>query len=90
VLTPRATVEAIQAGYRPLVHLPALPESVRDLIRRYPVPGSRPLLRCTTTAPHRDTRSRLQGGLFGDSCKLFTLLRVPHQERFKRRRLPAT
>lgn len=26
VLTPRATVEAIRAGYRPLVHLSALPE----------------------------------------------------------------
>jgi hypothetical protein len=28
VLTPRATVEAIRAGYRPLVHLYALPERV--------------------------------------------------------------
>jgi hypothetical protein len=28
VLTPRATVEAIRAGYRPLVHLHALPERV--------------------------------------------------------------
>jgi hypothetical protein len=28
VLTPRATVEAIRAGYRPLVHLHALPEMV--------------------------------------------------------------
>ena len=41
VLTPRATVEAIRAGYRPLVHLPALPERVCGLIRRCPVLGSR-------------------------------------------------
>src|SRR5580704_975760 len=34
VLTPRATVEAIRAGYRPLVYLSALPERVCGLIRR--------------------------------------------------------
>jgi hypothetical protein len=33
VLTPRATVDAIRAGYRPLMHLQALPESVCGLIR---------------------------------------------------------
>jgi hypothetical protein len=37
VLTPRATVEAIRAGYRPLVHLPALPDTACGLIRRCPV-----------------------------------------------------
>ncbi|HEX9043215.1 MAG TPA: hypothetical protein VF838_19730 [Trebonia sp.] len=37
VLTPRATVDAIRAGYRPLVHLPALPERACVLNRRCPV-----------------------------------------------------
>jgi hypothetical protein len=39
VLTPRATAEAIRAGYRPRVHLPALPQRVCGLIRRCPVLG---------------------------------------------------
>jgi hypothetical protein len=34
VLTPRATVEAIRAGYRPLVHLYALPERVSGNSRK--------------------------------------------------------
>jgi hypothetical protein len=51
VLTPRATVEAIRAGYRPLVHLPALRDRVRGLIRRCPVLGVAPAV-----APH-DRRS---------------------------------
>ena len=45
VLTPHATVEAIRAGYRPLVHLYALPERVCGLIRRCPghlAPGRAP------------------------------------------------
>ena len=42
VLTPRATVEAIRAGYRPLVHLHALPDRVCGLIRRCLVPGAVP------------------------------------------------
>ena len=37
VLTPRATVGAIRAGYRPLVHLSALPEMACNPIRRCPV-----------------------------------------------------
>jgi hypothetical protein len=58
VLTPRATVEAIRAGYRPLVHLPALPERPAVLPAAVRCSGSRLLVRRTTTALQRDTRSR--------------------------------
>jgi hypothetical protein len=54
VLTPRATVEAIQAGYRPLVHLCALPE-------RSFSPALTRRLTAAETAPSRDRVSRSAG-----------------------------
>src|SRR5579863_6891682 len=71
VLTPRATVEAIQAGYRPLVHLPALPERVRDPIRRCPVPGVAPAV-----ASHHRSASRHQVSATGRA--LHRLLQTVH------------
>ena len=61
VLTPHATVETIRAGYRPLVHLYALPESVRGLIRRCPV------LRVVPTVASNERRSRARCPATGSS-----------------------
>jgi len=71
VLTPRATVEAIRAGYRPLVHLPALPERARGLIRRCPVPGVAPAV-----ASHRRSASRHQVSATGRA--LHRLMQTVH------------
>jgi hypothetical protein len=61
VLTPHATVEAIRAGYRPLVHLYALPERVCGVIRRCPVLRGR--VRDATAGPWRRPNGSLTGHL---------------------------
>jgi hypothetical protein len=60
VLTPRATVETIRAGYRPLVHSHALPDRVCGLIRRCPVLGVAPTAAspCATLGDHHGQRQR--------------------------------
>jgi hypothetical protein len=61
VLTPRATVEAIRAGYRPLVHLHALPDRVFGLIRRCLVLGAVPAV----ASQERRSSSRRQVSAIG-------------------------
>ena len=59
VLTPRATVEAIRAGYRPLVHLYALPERVSGNSRKLE-------FRALCAAPcHRHANQQIGLGTYG-------------------------
>ena len=62
VLTPRATVEAIRAGYRPLMHLPALPQRACVLNRRCPVHRAAP----AATSHHRRSSPRQRASARGE------------------------
>jgi hypothetical protein len=90
VLTPRATVEAIQAGYRPLVHLPALPERLRGLIRRCPVPGAAPAVASHNHRPASRHQVSATGRALHRLMHTVHPAAGPHQERFTRRRLLAS